>query len=207
MKSTVFTAMFFSLFAFLCHAEPVVLIGEWRAGPNNSFYLKDYDGRDIQVFLNQGELAKRFKDIREAGIKKIIVSGNLEPWGNGAFYIRNGLKSIEPHADEIAKLPPPPTVKYVDILLTPEKFLKKTVTMEGKFYYHNPERQSFDIEQGDHKIEVFYQQLPKEKWRRILEEKNFSDAKVTVAGTVQKFRDRNNTYYLVASEVAIAEPK
>jgi hypothetical protein len=50
---------------------------------------------------------------------------------------------------------------YTDILLSPEKYVGKEVTMSGNFYYTHVERKSFDLQQEDYEIEVYYERLPK----------------------------------------------
>lgn len=63
------------------------------------------------------------------------------------------------------------------------------------------------MSQGDNKVEVFYERLPKEVWKTILSQKNFSDAKISVTGIVQKFKNKENTYYIDAKSVIISEPR
>ena len=207
MKPILLATALLSFLGVSTQAAEELLTGEWRDGPNGSIYLKTADGRNIQIFPWYGQGGKTFPAIRQLGIKKIVVHGFVEPWGNGSFFIRNGLKSIEPDESELQKIPKPPTVSYVDILMNPEKFSKQTVTMEGTFHYNNTDRKSFDMAQGDNKIEVFYEQLPKDTWRTILLQKNFSDVKVSATGIIRKFGNEENTYYLQAKSVAMPEPQ
>jgi len=76
--------------------------------------------------------------------------------------------------------------------------------MKGAFYYNNTERKSFDISQGDNKIEIFYENLPRQKWAQILQQENFSKADVTVSGTVKRFGNSENSFYIMAADVVIA---
>ena len=92
-------------------------------------------------------------------------------------------------------------VKYADILLTPEKYVGKEVTMRGEFRYKNSERKSFDMKQGDNTIEVFYERLPKETQAAILSQKNFSKAPVTAKGVLKRFANSENSYYIMATDV------
>ena len=91
---------------------------------------------------------------------------------------------------------------YTDILLSPEKYVGTQVTMRGEFSYKNTERKSFDMKQGDNTIEVFYERLPKEKQAAILTQKNFSKAPVAVKGTLKRFANAENSYYIIASDVS-----
>ena len=73
--------------------------------------------------------------------------------------------------------------------------------MKGTFDYKVTETQSFYMTQGDNKIDVFYENLPLEKQALILQQKNFSKTAVTVVGTVKRFNNRQNTYYIMATDV------
>jgi|GEM_PF-2330417 len=95
-------------------------------------------------------------------------------------------------------------VNYTDILLNPGNYLNRAVVMKGAFYYNNTERKSFDIKQGDNKIEIFYENLPRQKWAQILQQKNFSKADVTVSGIVKRFSNAENSFYITAADVVIA---
>ena len=92
-------------------------------------------------------------------------------------------------------------ITYTDILLSPEKYVGTEVTMRGEFSYNNTERKSFDMKQGDNTIEVFYERLPKEKQAAILTQKNFSKAPVAVKGTLRRFANAENSYYIMAADV------
>jgi hypothetical protein len=94
-------------------------------------------------------------------------------------------------------------VLYTDILLVPDRYLEKFVTMRGAFNYRNTERESFDLKQGDDTVEVFYEQLPEQKRALILQERNFSGDSATVVGTVHRFRETENSYYIMAADVSI----
>jgi hypothetical protein len=128
--------------------------GEWRNGPDGSIYV--YTGRlTIQVFL-YGQAVNTLKIMRQLGIKRVVVKGRTDTWPGGQLYIRNGLEDIAPADSELQKLPKRPVVTYVQILLDPERYVGRTVTMEGTFYHHNSERKSFDMKQDDNQVEVFY---------------------------------------------------
>ena len=94
-------------------------------------------------------------------------------------------------------------VNYTDILLSPQKYLDKEVTMQGTFYYKNEERKSFSIKQGDNSIEIFYQSIPLTVQASILGQKNFSKTLVTVKGTVKRFSNSENSYYLMAKSISL----
>ena len=95
-------------------------------------------------------------------------------------------------------------VNYTDILLSPGSYLNRAVVMKGTFYYNNTERKSFEIKQGDNKIEIFYENLPRQKWAQILQQKNFSGSDVTVSGIVKRFGNTENSFYIMATDVVIA---
>ena len=92
---------------------------------------------------------------------------------------------------------------YTDILLSPEKYVDSEVTMQGEFSYKNTERSSFDMKQGDNNIEVFYKNLSKEVQAAILNQKNFSKAPVTAKGTLMRFKDTKNSYYIMATDIQL----
>jgi len=92
-------------------------------------------------------------------------------------------------------------LSYTDILLSPEKFVGQEVTMQGAFRCNNTERKSFDMKQGDNVIEVFYERLPKEAQASILSQENFSKTPVTVKGTLRRFANSENSYYIMASAI------
>jgi hypothetical protein len=98
-------------------------------------------------------------------------------------------------------LPAIAQVSYTDILVSPENYVGKDVTMHGDFNYMNTERQSFDMKQGDIRIEVFYQQLPKETQATILSQKNFSKVPVTVKGKLKRYAKTKSSYYIMATDV------
>jgi hypothetical protein len=92
-------------------------------------------------------------------------------------------------------------VTYTDILLSPEKYVGKEVTMSGNFYYKHVERKSFDLQQEDYEIEVYYERLPKKTQAAILSQKNFSKTPVTVKGVLKRFSNAKNSYYIMATNV------
>jgi hypothetical protein len=48
---------------------------------------------------------------------------------------------------------------------------------------------------------VFYKLLPPKAIASILNQKNFSGAPVTIKGTVTRFSNTKNSFYLVASSI------
>ena len=98
-------------------------------------------------------------------------------------------------------LPANAQVTHTDILLSPEKYVGKEVTMRGEFRLKNTERKSFDMKQGDNTIKVFYERLPKETQAAILSQKNFSKTPVTAKGVLKRFANRENSYYIIATNV------
>jgi hypothetical protein len=199
---TIVAIVVFVVIAFAVATFAGTFEGEWRDGPDGSIYV--YTGRlTVQVFPYSREAADTLKTMRQLGIKRIVVKGRTETWPGGQLYIKNGLENIAPAESELQKLPKPPIVTYAQILLDPERYVGRTVTMEGNFTYHNAERRSFDMKQDDNQVEVFYEDLPRSEWQTIIAQKNFSEAKISVTGKLQRFTDRVNTYYLHADKVVV----
>jgi hypothetical protein len=73
--------------------------------------------------------------------------------------------------------------------------------MSGNFYYKHVERKSFDLQQEDYEIEVYYERLPKKTQAAILSQKNFSKTPVTVKGVLKRFSNAKNSYYIMATNV------
>jgi hypothetical protein len=67
--------------------------------------------------------------MRQFGMKRIIVKGGTESWPGGHLYIKNGLENLVPAESELQKLPKPAVVTYVQILLDPEQYVGRTVTV------------------------------------------------------------------------------
>lgn len=109
----------------------------------------------------------------------------------------------EIRATDVVMSAPAPVqrIQYTDILLQPEEYIERIAQMKGTFDYKVTETQSFYMTQGDNKIDVFYENLPLEKQALILQQKNFSKTAVTVVGTVKRFNNRQNTYYIMATDV------
>ena len=93
-------------------------------------------------------------------------------------------------------------LNYNDILLSPEKFVGKKATMQGKFSYKNPRQKYFTIKQGDNRIKVYYENLSKNVQASILNQKDYSNILVTVKGTVYQYTDLQNSYYIEASNIS-----
>ena len=98
-------------------------------------------------------------------------------------------------------IPAAAEITYSDILLSPAKYVGNEITMHGEFRYKNTERKSFDMRQGDNTIEIFYERLPAETQAVILSQSNFSRAPVMASGTLRRFANRANSYYIMASDV------
>lgn len=92
-------------------------------------------------------------------------------------------------------------VSYNDILIFPRKYLERDVTMKGEFSFKYTERKSFDMTQGDNRIEVFYDKLPRDVQVAIINKNNFSNITVIAKGILKRYADANNTYYIMASSV------
>ena len=92
-------------------------------------------------------------------------------------------------------------VSYNDILISPRKYLERDVTMKGAFSIKYTERKSFEMAQGDNRIEVFYDKLPIDVQAAIINQNNFSNITVVAKGILKRYADANNTYYIMASSV------
>jgi hypothetical protein len=92
---------------------------------------------------------------------------------------------------------------YTDFILTPEKYLYKKVIMEGDFVDHRTEKRSFFMEEGGHRVEVFYSALPKEKQADILTKKRkpFFKDHATVTGTLRTYSNAGDSYMISADDV------
>ncbi len=94
-------------------------------------------------------------------------------------------------------------ISYNQILLSPENYLDKTVTMKGTFEFKHNERKSFSIRQADNSIEILYDGLTKAEKAAILAEKDFSHTPVTTTGVLRRYADAQNTYYIEGLKVTI----
>ena len=93
------------------------------------------------------------------------------------------------------------------LLLAPERYIGRQVTIKGTLSYKNTERRSFDLKQGDDTIHVFYELLPQQEQALILREENFSDVPVTVRGAVQRFRNAENSDHITAAKEVILQSR
>ena len=168
-----------------------------------NIYVFDVSEGKVEAFSNDKNVNRKIKDLIESGLKsRIRVYGDFwrDRWGRidkrGGFIA----SSIE-----IAEAPKPSTL--VDVIINPTDYLEKATIMEGEFDCNNTERKSFDMMQNDKRLEVFYgKHIPRDSWRPILSEKNFSKAKVSVTGILHKYSNQDNSYYLEATSVTISEP-
>lgn len=92
-------------------------------------------------------------------------------------------------------------IKLVDVYMSPHAFLDKQVTVQGKFRYRDEEDSRFRMMQGDLEITVIYEKVLPSQLNSILKEKSYSESWVTVVGELQKFSNRDNTYYINATSV------
>ena len=170
-----------------------------------SFDIKQGDSK-IEVFYENLPRQKWAQILQQKNFSDaaVTVSGIVKQFNNtkNSYYIM-ATDVVIAGAQPTAAKPSGDGLQYTDILLSPASYLNRAVSMKGKFYYSNTERKSFDIKQGDSKIEVFYENLPRQKWAQILQPKNFSDAAVTVSGIVKQFNNTENSYYIMATDVVI----
>ncbi len=172
----------------------------------NSFQLKQ--GNDeVEVFCEQLSSAKQSLVLSQKNFSgvPVTVMGTVQRFrdARNSYYITASDVVLTGTASAQATPRQSGLVLYTDILVAPERYLGRIVTMKGAFHYRNTERASFDLKQGDDTVEVFYEQLPELKRASILRERNFSGSSATVIGTVHRFRDAGNSYYIMATDVSV----
>jgi len=198
--------------------NPQSVEGEWKphvwTSPGSAAYReKTYYELDV-IDATYGEvrvkaageaMEDQIKTLLASGIKdKIRVTGSFWKDAFGREDRSRGFMAtqIRTIADQAMK-----SLSLVDLLISPETYLDKTVTIEGVFNYQNAERKVLTIRQGSNKIDVFYGATPRESWRAILSQDVTSDAKVSVVGIVKKYRDSENSYYIDAASVSVRNDK
>lgn len=97
------------------------------------------------------------------------------------------------------------SVRWIDILVSPEKFTGREITIGGKFDTKYTYNKTFTIMQGDYDIDVSYADLNKEVISAVLSEHNYSGTYVTVTGKLRMFSDTDK-YYIRASDVQGLSP-
>lgn len=175
-----------------------------------SFELKQGDDT-IEVFYELLPVQKQALILRQNNFSGALlrVTGSVKRFSDAqnSYYIT---------ATDVVMLSPQPAatasgsaglVSYTGILLAPERYIGRQITTKGALSYKNTERKSFDLKQGDDTIEVFYELLPPQQQALILRQRNFSDVPVTVRGTVQRFRNAENSYYIMAAEIVILQTR
>jgi len=190
--------------------------GNWKVefykseGRESSFfYVFDSVYGKTYVYAHDQSMKKRINEFIALGIMKgDTILGRDRVKVTGVFYRDRWGREDRSHgfiASSIENADQPKQITLVDVLINPADYLDKTVLMEGVFRVNNIERRSFDMNQGDKRVEVFYERyIPRENWRSILNQKNFSDAKVSATGILRKFKDEDHVYYLEAGSVTIA---
>jgi len=95
---------------------------------------------------------------------------------------------------------PPIELTIADILVDPDKYLNKLVRTSGFIQLKETEKESFDLRQGDHSIQVIYRYVgPGLKSQLASDTGNRT---VTATGLLQL--DQNyNTYYIVAQDLQL----
>jgi ankyrin repeat protein len=170
-----------------------------------SFFIKN-GSNEVEIFyynLSAKMQALILTQPNSSG-NKVIVEGSVFRYSddyNSYYLIAKNLKiegAKQVEVDLNSK-----EITYVDILVATDKYLNKDIKISGEFYQKDVERESFYIKQGDYEIEIFYSNLPSVRKDLILKEDEYSDRKFSIKGTLYRYNDRKNTYYLVAKDVSI----
>ncbi|HUK83851.1 MAG TPA: hypothetical protein VLZ12_14605 [Verrucomicrobiae bacterium] len=95
---------------------------------------------------------------------------------------------------------PPIELAIADILVDPDKYLNKLVRTSGQIQLKEPDKESFDLRQGDHSIQVIYRYVGRSMKSQVAGDT--ANRTVTVTGLLQL--DQNyNSYYIVAQELRL----
>ena len=186
----------------------VVLRGAfyYKNTERRSFGLKQGD-HEVEVFWEQLSSAKQSLVLNQKNFSGVAVTvmGTVQRFrdARNSYYITASDVVFTGAAPGQATARQAGMALYTDILLAPERYINRVVTMKGAFDYRNTERESFELKQGDDTVEVFYEQLPEQKRALILRERSFSGGVTTVVGTVHRFSNAENSYYIMASDVVI----
>jgi hypothetical protein len=93
----------------------------------------------------------------------------------------------------------PDTITLIKMLVDPSVYLDRIVTVKGDFLSHETERKAFYLLQGSQSIAVFYKNLDRSEWAKILKLEAFSHVPISVSGRLLKFGDSENSYYIDAT--------
>jgi hypothetical protein len=95
-----------------------------------------------------------------------------------------------------------PAVTYSEILLDPQRHVGRSVRIKGKYQYVFPDDCRFLIEDRDgHKVNVYYQNLPRDQKALVLNERLASDKPTLVEGRVEQTGD--SEFAILATKVYI----
>ncbi len=158
----------------------------------------------IEVFY--GDLTKEMKDFissqQEGAKTPVIVTGVLQRYTNTNKYFINA-SQLQLAGGNTSSSTGRVSIIYESILLSPTKYLGKTVTMSGTFAYNEPMRGSFTFEQNGNPIEVFYADLPQKTRDIITSQKEGGKTPVIVTGVLQRYTNSANKYFINASSVSM----
>lgn len=99
----------------------------------------------------------------------------------------------------------PEHVDHRLILLQPKKYIGKKLVIRGKFESRDTEKESLTIGQGVESIDVFYRDLPKDRKAEILSTETGASVQVTAGGTLLRYTNRQNTFYIMADLVRFGQ--
>ncbi len=162
------------------------------------------DSNLIEVFY--GDLPQEMKALiasqQEGSKTHIVVTGVLQRYTNTNKYFINA-SQLQIAGGNAPSPAGGASILYESILLSPAKYIGKTVTMSGTFAYHEPMRGSFTFEQNGNPIEVFYGDLQQRTRDIIASQKEGAKTPVVVTGVLQRYANSANKYFISASSVSM----
>ncbi len=172
--------------------------------PLRGSFTFEQNGTLIEVFY--GDLPQEIRDSiasqKESAKTPVVVTGVLQRYTNIANKYFINATSVQMAGGYTPSPNGGASILFESILLSPTKYLGKTVTMSGIFSYTEPMRGSFTFEQNGNPIEVFYGDLPQKTRDLIASQKAGGKAPVVVTGMLQRYTNMTNKYFINASSVS-----
>ena len=95
---------------------------------------------------------------------------------------------------------PPIELTIADILVDPDRYLNKLVTTSGQIQLKEPDKESFDLRQGDHSIQVVYRYVGPGAKSQVAGD---TGTRTMTATGVLQLDQRDNSYYIVAQDLQL----
>jgi len=176
--------------------------------PMRESFTINQDNSMIEVFYKDlsPEEKAYILALKQYSKTSITATGVVQRFANSAntfFLNATSLEGVRTTgAVTAAALPQTSVVPFTEITSSPAKYIGKTITLRGEFAYAESVRESFTIEQNRIMIEVFYKDLSKADRERILAQKKLSKTPVLVTGTLQRFANSADTFFMNASAIS-----